>query len=83
MIINGNKCLFSLLLCDLFQRFALFPAAPIVYVLLDAANVKRGGKGPLVTNRHAIQFVKSMESAGMDSVSVSLGGRESIALLVC
>lgn len=83
MIMNGNKCLFSLLLFDSFQRFALFPAAPIVYALLDVANVRRGGKGPLVTNRHVIQSVKSMESAGMDSVSVNLVGRESTALLVC
>jgi len=83
MIMNDNKCVFSLLLCDSFQRFAPFPAAPIVCVLLDVANVRRGGKGPLVTNRHAIQPVKSMESAGTDSVSVSLVGRESTALLVC
>ncbi len=84
IVMNGNKCIFlSVTFCHLFQRFAPFPAAPIVCVLLGVANVRRGGRGPPVTNRRAIQSVKSMESAETDSVSVSPVGRESAALLVC
>jgi len=73
----------NVMFCYLFQRFAPFPAAPIVCVLLGVVNVRRGGRGPPVTSRRVIQSVKSMESAETDSVSVSPVGRESTALLVC
>lgn len=56
------------------------PTAP---ALLGGATAKMGGRGPPVTDRHVIQSAKSMESAGMGSVSVSRVGRENTALLVC
>ncbi|KAA0716697.1 Teneurin-1 [Triplophysa tibetana] len=54
---------------------------PTASALLGGASVRMGGRGPPVTDRLVIQSVKSMESAGMGSVSVSRVGRENTVLL--
>ncbi len=73
----------NVMFCYLFQRFAPFPAAPIVCVVAGRCQCEEGWEGTTCDSRRVIQSVKSMESAETDSVSVSPVGRESTALLVC